>query len=321
MENLALTVKSEIPIFLTNFVELKEKLIENLKLYEIRVTLENIKEAKEAATDLNKLSGEIEKKRKEETKKVSEPIRNFEAKVKELVLLCQDSRTKILEQVKIFEDETRNNCLILLDEFFEATWKEEGIRGEFVKSEISDLAIISNITGAGNLTKTAKDEVVRRIAEVKSLQIQKDNRLLKLENECLKSGLQSTIPADYIKPFLNLRDEDYNQKLLSLISQELIRQNEIEKKAQEAERKRIEDENLKQETEHNTKKEEEKTTTIKRNVEIKEDFPETTLDRHFKVRCTFDVSMNSTVEELQNNINQLFQSNNFDNIFIMISEL
>jgi len=322
MNELNLIVKSEIPIFITNFNELKNQLIENLKLYEIRVTSENIKEAKETATVLNKLSGEIDKKRKEEVKKVSEPIRDFEMKIKELVSLCQNSRTKILEQVKTFEDETRNNCLILLLDLFENTWQEQKIRDEFVKPDVFDLAILSNITSTGNLTKTAKDEIIQRVMEVKTLQIQKDSRLLKLENECLKAGLKSIIPVDYVLPFLGFNDEDYSQKLKSLISQEINRQNEIEKQSQEKERKKIETEKQEQETKHNSKEEGNKPIEIiKENIGIKENFPNTTPNKNFKVRCTFEVSDNCTTEELQNNINQLFQSNNFSNIFIMISEV
>ena len=136
-----LQITATLPTITGNFEEVKIKLSEGLKLYEIGVTADNLKDANAMATELNKLSGELDKLRKEKVKEVSAPIKEFEDKVKELVGMCQDSRQKILEQVKVFEDAERAKCLELLKNEASEIWAKLGIRDEFSKPQIADLAI------------------------------------------------------------------------------------------------------------------------------------------------------------------------------------
>ena len=222
-------IKATLPAFQGNFEEVKIKLSEGLKYYEIGVTADNLKDANAMATELNKLSGELDKLRKEKVKEVSAPIKEFEDKVKELVTMCQDSRQKILEQVKVFEDEERAKCLELLKKEAAEVWEKLGIRDEFSKPQISDLAILSNLTDKGNLTSKAKNEVWDRINAVKSLQDKSDMRLLQLENASYKAGLKSPLTKVNIERFLFEADEEVYQKRLDELTQnELKRQTETE---------------------------------------------------------------------------------------------
>ena len=75
----------------------------------------------------------------------------------------QDSRQKILEQVKAFEDAERAKCLVLLKKEALEVWEKLGIRDEFSKRQIADLAILLNLTATGNLTAKAKNEIWDRI--------------------------------------------------------------------------------------------------------------------------------------------------------------
>ena len=226
-----LQITATLPTFQGNFEEVKIKLSEGLKLYEIGVTADNLKDANAMATELNKLSGELDKLRKEKVKEVSAPIKEFEDKVKELVSMCQDSRQKILEQVKVFEDEERAKCLELLKKEASEIWEKLGIREEFSKPRISDLAILSNLTATGNLVAKAKNEVWDRINAVKSLQDKSDMRLLQLENASYKAGLKSPLTKVNIERFLLEADEEvYQKRLDELIQNELKRQTEIEER-------------------------------------------------------------------------------------------
>ena len=224
-------IRATLPTFQGNFEEVKIKLSEGLKLYEIGVTADNLKDANAMATELNKLSGELDKLRKEKVKEVSAPIKEFEDKVKELVGMCQDSRQKILEQVKVFEDAERAKCLELLKKEALEIWEKLGIRDEFLKPQIADLAILSNLTATGNLTAKAKNEVWDRINAVKSLQDKSDMRLLQLENASYKAGLKSPLTKVNIERFLLEADEEvYQKRLGELIQNELKRQTETEER-------------------------------------------------------------------------------------------
>ena len=224
-------INATLPTFQGNFEEVKIKLSEGLKLYEIGVTADNLKDANAMATELNKLSNELDKLRKEKVKEVSAPIKEFEDKVKELVGMCQDSRQKILEQVKVFEDAERAKCLELLKNEASEIWAKLGIRDEFSKPQIADLAILSNLTATGNLTAKAKNEVWDRINAVKSLQDKSDMRLLQLENASYKAGLKSPLTKVNIERFLLEADEEvYQKRLDELIQNELKRQTETEER-------------------------------------------------------------------------------------------
>ena len=226
-----LQITATLPTITGNFEEVKIKLKEGLKLYEIGVTADNLKDANAMATELNKLSGELDKLRKEKVKEVSAPIKEFEDKVKELVSMCQDSRQKILEQVKVFEDEQRAKCLELLKKEALEVWEKLGIRDEFSKPQISDLALLSNLTATGNLVSKAKNEVWDRINAVKSLQDKSDMRLLQLENASYKAGLKSPLTKVNIERFLLEADEEvYQKRLNELIQNELKRQTETEER-------------------------------------------------------------------------------------------
>src|SRR5574344_2241199 len=87
-----------------NLTELKADLLENLKAYDIEVTIETLPEAKKMATDLNKLAGEIDKRRKDVKKELNAPADAFNAQAVELATLILNSREKILKQVAVFED-------------------------------------------------------------------------------------------------------------------------------------------------------------------------------------------------------------------------
>lgn len=294
-------IRATLPTFQGNFEEVKIKLSEGLKLYEIGVTADNLKDANAMATELNKLSGELDKLRKEKVKEVSAPIKEFEDKVKELVGMCQDSRQKILEQVKVFEDAERAKCLELLKKEASGVWAKLGIRDEFLKPQIADLAILSNLTATGNLTAKAKNEVWDRISAVKSMQDKCDMRLLQLENASLRAGLKSPLTKVNIERFLLEADEEvYQKRLDELIQNELKRQTETEA--------RIKAEMEKTAVVEPDKKEAPAVTPANNIPEPKQEEPKPTQNGMYRITAVFELkagSKNEAVEMAKDLLNMI----------------
>lgn len=91
-----------------NFEELKAQLAENLEPYaNMVVTADTIKAAKEDRARLNKLREALETKRKEVKKECMAPYLGFEARVKELVGLIDQSIAVYDGQLKGFEEKRR----------------------------------------------------------------------------------------------------------------------------------------------------------------------------------------------------------------------
>ena len=287
-----LQITATLPTITGNFEEVKIKLSEGLKLYEIGVTADNLKDANAMATELNKLSGELDKLRKEKVKEVLAPIKEFEDKVKELVSMCQDSRQKILEQVKVFEDAERAKCLELLKNEASEIWAKLGIRDEFSKPQIADLAILSNLTATGNLTAKAKNEVWDRINAVKSMQDKCDMRLLQLENASLRAGLKSPLTKVNIERFLLEADEEvYQKRLDELIQNELKRQTETEA--------RIKAEMEKTAVVEPDKKEAPAVTPANNIPEPKQEEPKPTQNGMYRITAVFELKADSETEAIE----------------------
>ncbi|HHO42817.1 MAG TPA: DUF1351 domain-containing protein [Epsilonproteobacteria bacterium] len=230
--------KFVIPQIEVNFEEVKAALLKGIKKYDIIVTQDTVKESKTMATELNKLSGKLDKVRKEKVAEMKQPIDDFTAKMNELKGICQDSRQKILAQVQKFEDEQVEACKDLLDKYLLRQYEKQEVTEEFRKSTIQDLAMLSNITTAGSLAKKARDEVEKRVAENKKLQDKVQMRLLSLENESYKAGLKEPITKESIGHFLYADDEEYLSRLQTLIQSELQRQERMQERIrQEEERK------------------------------------------------------------------------------------
>src|SRR5690625_528 len=112
-----LTIDSAPAKLALNFEEVKKRLAAELSRYDgVVVTQETLADAKKLATELNQTAKAIDDRRKEEVAAVSEPIKQFDAQMRELVEMCKDGRAQLLDQVKVFEDEVRKQVHALLTE-------------------------------------------------------------------------------------------------------------------------------------------------------------------------------------------------------------
>ena len=230
MNNLPIDVKVILPKISTNFYAAKQQLSNILKEYDLVVDADSVKVAKKMATEINKLSRQIDTVRKEKVSELSAPIKEFEKEAKDLSSLCQESRQQLLSQVKVFEDKEIERAKNFLQEELNSAYLKYGIKDEFQNVKVLDLAIISNLNKNG-LAKKAKDAIDERVLEAKKFQEKIDKRLLTLETICFKGGLQAPLTRKNIEHFLMIEDDDiYLEKLVSLIQNEIARIDAMKKR-------------------------------------------------------------------------------------------
>ncbi len=238
--NLELKINSTLPIINGNLNDVKRQLVAKLQQSDLIVDSDSVKVAKTMATSINKLKAEIAKKRKTIIAELSAPIKELETQAKELESLCEESRQKLLLQVKVFDDKERDKVKELLKKELQATYKKYGVNVEFQIAKFEDLAIISNLTKTG-LAKKARTAIDERVCACKVQQGKIETRLLTLDSICFKAGLQIPLTRENINHFLMIEEDDeYLEQLVSLIKNELNRledANKLKEKIESQDRK------------------------------------------------------------------------------------
>jgi hypothetical protein len=230
-----------------NFEETRAWLESELEQYDVVVTADTLAGSKKLATELNKLAAEISKRRREAVAEVSGPIRQFEDQAKSLEKMCKEGRQKLLDQVQVFEDETKAKAKTALETARSALWTEQEVADEFRRAQIDDLVKLSTLTKTGKLSATAKNELVIRVNADRNLQQQTQIRLHLLENDSYRAGLAAPLTRAHVETFLFASDEEYGQRLQTMIASELERQKVAEERSRkqfEAEQRRAEEEAL-----------------------------------------------------------------------------
>lgn len=240
MENLCITIETTLPIIESNFESVKRDLIDKLKDFNVKVTYDNLADSKKMATTLNKLSTKINDLKKEKLKSVEEPINIFKSQIQELIDICQEGRSKILDQVKVFEDEKREVCKMLLLDKLDKKYNDLNVEKEFQDVKIDDLILMSNVEefdGVMRLKTLVQDKVSDMVYKSLSMQQKTQMRLVELENLSLKAGLKSPLERRHVESFLKTDDEVYKSQLNKLFENEIRRQNEIEERIKAEQKK------------------------------------------------------------------------------------
>lgn len=212
--------------------QIKQKIKE--PQYNSIVTMENYKVMKESATELNKTATFIDNFRKAKVKLETKDIENFKSNCKIYCDLIQQKREYILKGLNVFEEETRKEVIKVCTEYASRLIKENNLREEFATAiTTTDMTATKYMTARGAISKAGKDEIEKRINEKLTLQTKVDNRLLNLENECLKAGV-APMSKEYVEGFIYEDDATYKQKLDALI--------QMESKRAETEKARFEEE-------------------------------------------------------------------------------
>lgn len=222
-----------------NFIELEARLDALLDKDRVVVTLENLQDQKKRNASLNKLAAEVKDKVNEVIAAASIHIDPFKANGKRLVDKILAVRAEADEQVKAFEQATKDACLALLLEELNIQWALQSITNEFRKADISGLVKLTAMTDAGNLTKATLAEVENRAKQDKAQQILVESRLMALENKCLKADINPPLSRASVEAFLF--DDRFETRLDALIAAEVARKAEAEdrmRKKLEAEKQR-----------------------------------------------------------------------------------
>lgn len=229
-----LTVKTVPAVIDSDYESFRAYLGAEIAKYDIVVTEDTVKEAKVLATKLNKVKGELASKRKAEVAAASEPVRAFEAKVKELEAMCEDGRQRILSQVSAFEAATLMLAEIELKGFLVDCYQSQGVSDEFQTATVDDLVKLGALTGTGKLAKAARESVIARVGECQIKQSRTALRLSELENLSHRAGLHSPLTREHIEGILFEENTDvYNALLARLVGRELDRQAETLAKAEQ----------------------------------------------------------------------------------------
>lgn len=231
-----------------NFDLIESQLKQKLESLSLIVGEDDVKVAKKSATEINAMIKVIDRFRIDKKKEMLVPITDFEEKAKKLSALCDESRQKLLSQVKVFTDKKVALCLELLESELESQYSQSGLREEFKKVEYKDLAIASSLGTKDTLVPRVVKTLMARVAIALKHQEQIDSRLIALANVCTYAGLVVPLNKDRVKHFLyEPNDLVYQQKLDQLINMELANQKAMQEQLKQKaidDAKKLEDEKL-----------------------------------------------------------------------------
>ncbi|WP_288365542.1 DUF1351 domain-containing protein [uncultured Marinobacter sp.] len=232
MSNLTPEIKQTPAVLSFNYEAFKANLEQRLEKYRTVVTADTVKQAKETATELNKLKTELDNQRKEAIRYVSAPIKTADDQMKECVKLVADGRQEILDQVAKFDqvrlDGLREDLIGRRDRLR----AESKIDPEFfgTADDLSDLVKLGNLTATDRVTNKAAQAVADRVNAELQLQQTVERRLLELENASYRAGLSIPLQREHIEHFLFDPEEQYTERLQRMLDIEVTRQREAEAK-------------------------------------------------------------------------------------------
>lgn len=210
-----------------NYDELKAAIEKHLEKYQdIVVTADTVKDGKALLKEISAARKDLDVRRKAEVAKLSEPVKEFDAKLKELVSLHDSVMTELKDQISKFEEEKKKGIGTQLTETLNKLWGDYGVREEFRKADISGLILLSNQTAKGKLTAKALNELTYRAQQDQALQSRTDLRLSQLTSQSYEAGLAAPLNEGHVQQFLLNSDEEYQTKLDALLASEIERENQ-----------------------------------------------------------------------------------------------
>ncbi len=231
-------IETTMPVFVTGFAEAKTALIAELDKYKkVVVTEETLKDDKKLAQTLSAKGRSYDEVRKAKVKEVSVPIEKFKGEMDELKELCTKASSLIKTQVEVFETAKLVTIGKLLESSINTLRDDAKIDKEFrvIGSEKKYIKL-GSVTAGGKLVKGAKDGIATLVAAELAHQGKIEFRLLQLENESRKAGLDSPLVRVNVELFLFHDDTEYSKGLERIIKSELERQANAEAARKEKEK-------------------------------------------------------------------------------------
>ena len=198
-----LEVNKQLPVIKANFDEVKESLNQSLEKYKgIIVTEETLQDCKKTQQDLSKVKNGIETFRKSVKKDMEVPIKEFEAKCKELVGLIGEVEQPIKDGITIFDSKRREEKKIKALEFI----KEAAAKHGLDEKRASKLTVIDKYLNLSASGKSVKEDVEQRALMLLQEQdrelgvIQVINGTIKAVNE----GISTKLKIDDFKTLIEM---------------------------------------------------------------------------------------------------------------------
>ena len=286
------------------------------------VTMQNFKEMKDSSYFLGKIAKQISDFRIAKFKQETQDIKIFEDSLKRFTNMFKSKQDEIKQGLDVFEEETRKQVKAVCIAYFDDYSLEVSLSDEFKNVNLEDMTQTGFMTASGAISKKGKEEVEKRVQVQLNLQNKVQNRLMMLENECLKAGIEP-LTKQHIQGFLFADDNTYINNLNMLIDSELKRAEQIKAKQEQELRQKIEAESkVKEEV---TPFDEPKATiTIKEEQKIeKVEAKVIPVDSDGKVMktlsCSIRVPVNATDEQVINAVINMIKGDKFpiENIKVM----
>lgn len=174
----------------TNFTEVRENLKFSLEKYKgLLVSEETLKDCKATQKELAGLRNKVDSYRKETKSKLQEPIKKFEEECKELLSLIVEVEKPIKEGIAKFDEERRQEKVLLALDYLNKQLEENNINEKFRKNiSIHDIKV--NLT---NSIKSIKEEIDFKISNIKALQESEEK-----EKEILKAAVMKQIEQENV---------------------------------------------------------------------------------------------------------------------------
>ena len=153
-------------ILTTNFEEIKADVAMQVEKYSIKVTDENIPEAKKVMANFNKVKTAIGDRYKFFIDKLSAPINQLKNEKKEIEAIISDGRQKIADGVAAFENAKLEQIAERINKYVRSLCDEKGLN--FERINVSDLIKLSAVTSAGSLAKPTKEAIEGKIAALQN---------------------------------------------------------------------------------------------------------------------------------------------------------
>ena len=191
-----LEVNKQLPVITANFDEVKESLNQSLEKYKgIIVTEETLQDCKKTQQDLSKVKNGIETFRKSVKKDMEVPIKEFEAKCKELVSLIGEVEKPIKDGIVVFDNKRREEKKQQAIELIQIYIMEMQLNDKYSKQ----LTVLGKYMNLSASKKSVSDDIKLRAETLKQQQEAEEREL---------ENIKSSIDA-----YVNTANEDIKTKL------------------------------------------------------------------------------------------------------------
>lgn len=273
----------------TNTEQLKRELLIYLEKYNVEVTEDTEKDCSKMATELNKLSTNLDKKRKETSSIIKKPADDLKVSIDELISIIQEKRANILNGVEVFKQKRFNLIRELLKTKITELYEQYKVSEKYQVCNIDPL-ILEGSLSKKSLSKSALDSLDLMVSKVKRIEDNVTIREMQLDIKCSNAGLITPITLKEVENIIE--NENYDILLEEMISKRLDIQEQIKKQLEQEEIKKqeiIKNEEQKRQNEILEKEQKEKLAVVEKQ--------ESTGKKKVTLVATFEIEVNTNVED------------------------